>query len=382
MSSSPTAFTILITDNQSVPIQRGNLKGLAYNVRFSTMLPGGCANFSCNVPGDYFSLTDHPEYISFNYKIQVLSGGIVVWSGRLEDASLSRDRSGWKWTISGKGFAANLDDQQYTSQDVSGLTTDAIVSNVISSLTQQIDASSITGTGFTLSGAAAINLKMLSSAQILSWAAMFGNSTYTDMIWYVYPDDDGTVRITFKPRPLVHDLLVTTRSFSHIGFKLMGRGIANRILMQYNGGGSTVAVNDTDLQGAGPIGYNVIRTARFFLPEISQSADASQAAQTLLNLMKEPRMSTDSFQCGADVLFRDAYGQEVPLHLVRAGQFLRFEDVIHNESWCIEALIVETDYDEAARTLTVKPETFDNVMERVVAKAVEILNGRHTVYAP
>lgn len=383
-----TKFTIIIQDNQSTPIERANLKGIASNVRISTMLPGGCSVASFEVPGSEFGVLTTPEYVSWNYKVRFLDAGVEFWSGRLDDAQLSRRASGWWWRITAKGFFANLDDQQYLSQDVSGLQTSSIIANVIASLTQQIQTTSITATGFTLSGAAAINLKMLSAAQIVSWAAMFGDSQFREQIWYVYPDSDGTVRFTYKPRPTTPDLECSVRGFRDVSFRMMGRNIANRVIAQYNAGASTVMKEDTDLQSAGPLGYNVIRSARFFVPEVSQSADAQQAAQVALNMLKYPRMSADAITTGPQTTFRDANENIVPLHMVRSGMLLKFDDVppattqqdgVGFNNYC---MIVGTDYDEATQTLTIRPETYDNVIDKMIAKSYEILVGRHTVYTP
>lgn len=375
-------FAFSIFDTQSPAVSRELPRDRITGVRFTTVHPGGCGELSFRVPA---STRVVPIWAGYNFEVRVLDGGDVFWSGRMDDLTAHRGPDGEWWQVGVHGFAVNLDDQVYTSQDVNNTQTSTIVTNGLSSLTQQIDANSITATGFTLSAATAVNLKLLTAAQVAQWVKQFGDSSNNPQVWYVYPDTDGTVRFTLKDRPTTPDVVGSAADFTVVDFGLRGRQLANRVVVMYNAGASFVTVNDTTLQGAGPAGWNLIRTAIAVIPEITQSADATQAANAILTQVKSARMAASNLALKPPYRILDSNGQYLAPWRARAGTLFQFRDIDPAEGYLgtlaynNSFLVAGTSFDEDSQALTITPESYDLTLEQIVARVRALLRGRHTV---
>jgi hypothetical protein len=83
-------------------------------------------------------------------------------------------------------------------------------------------------------------------------------------------------------------------------------------------------------------------------------------------------------------VFRDANDQAVAAWWLRAGYLFRFRDVDPGEAagatlgFLNSFLIDETEYDEDTATLTLRPESFDNLVESSIAAVRGVLGGRLT----
>lgn len=379
-------FSIEIEDNQSTAVSRGEFKDRVEHLRFSTSLPGGC--FECEFK-IYAAINYAPDYLGINYKLFVRDGGTVFWVGRMEDFVAHRGSDGEYWTVKSLGYGVNGNDQKYTTRDVSNQQTSVIVSDVRTNLMPQVTQASITATGYTLSNATAITLKLLSGHEVINWAALFGDSSDNPQIWYVYPDDNGDARLTYKPRPTFADALMRSRDADLIEYGLLTRRLFNKTTVQYNAGAATASENDTTLQGAGPAGWNFTREGRLFLPEITQSADATQAAQVAMTTLKNARLGARTIQLKPSAALLGSpkagqYWESLPLHRVRAGMLVQITDLIPRKSpltnldFLNSFLIVGTSYDEDSQVLTITPESYDYHLSMIVARAGNLLEGRHT----
>ena len=375
-------FSILILDSQTVPQPRADLKQDAYGLQFSTLLPGGCnaCTFRVRAPIRFV-----PPYLGYGYEVRLLDGQGVFWSGRMEDILPHRGANdGEYWEVTALGFAVNLDDQIYTSQDVNGTVTSAIASGAVSSLAPQIDVRTVTASGYTLSAASAVNLKMLTARAVVNWAAQYGDTSFNPQIWYVYPTDKADVEFVLKPRPSTADLLTRLDDMDLFEGGISGQRLANRVIVEYNAGASTVTVNDTTLQGAGPAGWGFVKSYYLFHPEITQSADATQLANAVLEALTTIRLAARSIRMLPGVRFLDAAGAAVNPWRVRSGQLLRITDIVSadvgvgNLTWNNSLLLVGTEYDEDSQGLTLTPENHDLTLQQVVAQAVALFRGRHT----
>ncbi|MCX6022955.1 MAG: hypothetical protein NTZ05_14735, partial [Chloroflexi bacterium] len=168
-------FDILIYGTESSPVYRGNLGPRAVGLRLSWIHPGGCDTCAFRV---YAPINFVPAWIGKFFKVLVVDGGEVIWAGRLEEPLAHLGPDGRYWNIAAKGYAVNLDDQSYVSENVRNTPTGDIVAGVITDLTQQIAATSITATGYTISNAADVNLTSLKAHAAVNWARTFGDSSY------------------------------------------------------------------------------------------------------------------------------------------------------------------------------------------------------------
>lgn len=372
-------FAINIYDTNSVHLL--DIGPLAEQFKVSTVLPGGCARASWRVPHPAFVI---PDWAGFNYRVDILDERGIFWAGRMEDLVAIRDSRGEWWEIGCSGFGVNGDDQAYTAQDVNGLQTSAIVTNAISSLMPQIGATSIDATGVTLSAASAITLKMMKGGQVIGWASQLGDSSNNAQIWYVYPDADRTIRLTYTDRPTSTGVHLSLLQLANARFGLSGRQVANRIIVQYNGAASTVTVNDTVLQAAGA--WNLITAKMGIYDEITQSADATQLANALLTKLKILRMSATSLRVNPDAVITDGDDAPIALWRVRAGQLCRLTDVtaafMSNDqiSFNNSFLIVGTEYSEDDQSLVITPESYDTYLQIETARARQLMEGRHTIH--
>lgn len=381
----PAPFAIIIYDNQATAVSRGNIGPLAHHLSLSSTIPGG--NGQCR-----FRLAAPiglvPDFLNFNYEVRVSDAGEVFWSGRIEDLIAHRDGAGEYWEVTAYGFGVNLEDQIYGSaQNVQNVVTSTVASNTLTNA-PQIDVSTITASGFTIANTAAVNLKMMTMSQVVNWAARFGKSaTYDGYLWYVYPDADGTVRFTFTTRPTTTTYALRLPDCELVEFGLVGRRLANRVVVQYNDGASVATQNDTALQGAGPAGWNLLRTLQEFVPEVVNSADATQIANALLTRYKQKYMGARSIQLKPSALILDGNGQRIEPWRMRAGYLAQILDVDAAQGasgtlgFTNSFLVQETVWDQDSQTLSLIPEYRDLSPQAAFAQLFAVLRGRHTMQA-
>jgi len=156
----------------------------------------------------------------------------------------------------------------------------------------------------------------------------------------------------------------------------------------YNSGASYVTVNDTDLQADGPEGWGFVKTFAVVIPEISQSADATQAANAILTAAKALRMTATSLKVKAGEghpVFYGSNGQPAKPWRLRAGQLFHLRDVdpgvgaSTNLAFLNSFVVAGTEWDEESRTLTLTPESYERALERAAATVRNLLLGRHQV---
>ena len=373
----------IIYDNQSVPVFRKDLLGIASDIQVSTILPGGCNEVSLKVFAGKKLPNAIPDWMGFNFEMRVSDEEGFYWSGRLDDFGYGINREGFHWLATARGFGVNLDDQYAPTVNVQNTQTSQIVADAITNYTEQIDATSITATGVTISNTTAVNLKLMTAAQLIKWAREFGDSSLTEQLLTVYPDNDGTVRLTFKPKPSTYDLYAWVQDFDTVEGQLTGRLLANEALVQYNAGASTVTVSDTALQGAGPAGWGLTRIVRLMMNEVTQAGDATQIANAKLAKHKTARVSAVNLQLKPQAKIRNVNNQIVLPNRVRAGQTMRLVDFDvqqspwSNLSFAKEFVIGETNWDDTGQILTIVPESLELETESMLAKLYEVLEGVH-----
>ena len=369
---------IVILDTQSPAVERADLRAAVSGLRVETCMPGGCHICTFRV---YAPITFVPTWVGLGYEVRLYDTLGIFWAGRMTEAMAHRSGGADWWDITAYGFGVNLDDQLYTSQDVNGLGTSAIFSAMITALTQQIDVTTTSGaTSHTLSAAAAVLLKMLPAKIIAGWLSKFS----ADLIWYVYPQDDGDIEATLKDRPTTADLYIGLDDIEDYEGGLMGQSYANRVIVEYNAGAAADTVNDSAAQGAGPTGVGYIRAAYLYLPEVSQSVDATKAANALLSMSSTPRMASHAMELAPGARIIDSNGQRVDPWRVRSGQLLQVAGLVTETaalgelSWNNSCLLVHTSYDEEHDQLSLVPEGHDMSLDNIVALAASLLKGRHT----
>lgn len=378
-----SAFTILATTNETTP-QTFDLGERAEGLRFTTAHPGGCGVCSFTLPAEFGEQLSVPPYLGFNFRVDLLDGSEYFWSGRMGPPTLRYSPAGLSWQIEARGYGIALNDQFDQTRNVSGLQTSQIVLNAINNLGPGNWETSITATGVTLSSATAVTLTRLSAMGEIAWAMRFSDASETPQVFYVYPDPDGTVRFTFKPRESAESYTASLLDFETAEFGANEFGLANKITVQYNGGSSFAAVSDTTLQGIGPNGWNLVKEAIEVMPELTQSADALQAAEALLAAKKVLRLAPRgpmTVKTGA--LLLDSNGQEVKPWRIQAGRVMRLVDVSPSATadsslaFQNSFQIAETDFQEDGQVLTLVPESFDVYIERSIAQVYSLLTGRH-----
>ena len=385
-------FQLLVYDLQSTPVFRGDLaaggEGLypAQHVSISNILPGGneACSFRLPISGSPWAM---PAILGKFYELRVLDAESIFWIGRMEDFKLHIGRDGMYWDVTAYGYGVNLDDQAYTAQNVAGVATGTIADNAITNLTQKIGARSVTATSVSISAATAVNLKLLKASVVVNWAAKFGDSAFNPQIWYVYPDADATVRFTFKDRPATPDLYISAQDMDLLDFGLLGRQLGNRVIVQYNDGASAVTRNNTALQGAGPNGWNFIKAVNVFAPEITQSADANQLGDAVLQKVQTTYMFASNVSLRPNARIVDSNGQLVKPWRVKAGQLVQLTDIIPAEGALTNLtfnnsfLVARVAWDEDRQALSLTPESQEPTIYSIVAQAKSVLAGRHTVQA-
>ena len=383
-----SAFSVVVTNNHATPVgyELPDVEGL----RFTTVSPGGCGVLSFRLPPQNEALAV-PPYLGFDYKVEVWDAGVCIWSGVMDPPSLVMDaRDSYHWEVTATGWGVLLSAQFDNTQNVQNQQTSTVVSSAITNLVPEFArtgfATSITATGFTLSNTAAINLAWLTGVAQITWAGRFGDSSDARQVFTVYPDDDGTVWFTFAPQSTTPDYSVQIRDAA--GARLGGNrhAYANRATVRYNGAASSVSSNDTTLQGEGPAGVDHIHELLWVLDELTQSADATQAANALLEAHKALRLAPNGpMVLSFSTTVHDADGQLVKPWRIRAGNVMLLTDVLATEApdtnlalWP-QFLIAETDVNEEAQTVTLTPESFETYMERQVSMVYALLQGRHTL---
>lgn len=375
---------LIIYDNQSTPVFRKDLVGVSSDVYISTILPGGCNEVGLKVFAGKKLPNAIPDWMGFNFEMRVSDEEGFYWSGRLDDFGYGINREGFHWLAVARGFGVNLDDQYAPTVNVQNTAIETIVANAITNYTEQIDTTSITSTGVTISNVTAVNLKLMTAAQIIKWAREFGDISNAEQLMTVYPDDNATVRLTFKPKPSTYDLYAWVQDFDTVEGQLTGRLLANEALVQYNAGASTVSVADATLQGAGPAGWGLTRIVRLMMNEVTQVGDATQIANAKLTKHKTAKITAVNLQLKPQAKIRNANNQIVNPWRVRAGQTMRLVDfdvqqsVWSNLSFPRDFTIGETNWDDTSQVLTIVPESLELETESLLAKVYEVLEGRHS----
>lgn len=358
-----------------------------WGLRYTTVLPGGCGECTFNLPANPQRFMSPPSIWGYNFRVDLYDAGDMFWSGRMEDLELHKGADGVHWTIRSLGYGINLNDQVYTSQNVGATETSTIISSAISSLAPQIGATSITATGFTLASAT-VTMKMISAGAMIAWAAKYGAATtYDPQVWYVYPDSDGTIRFTFQDRPTTVSIKGLVADFEEADFALFGKNLYNVAQVQYNGAASTLTDSATNAaqQGAGPGGWGVVKHLIAVLPEITNSADATQAAAAMMTQFGTPRIAATSLKTSRTIdqlNLRDSNNERVNPLRIRSGTLMQFLDMpdtageYQGIQWANTFLIAGTDYDEDSQTLTITPEGYDNSSQKLLAKVDYLLRGR------
>ena len=355
-----------------------NLGPRARGLRATQVLPGGCGMATWRI---FDSIRYPPPYLGIGYEVRLTDGAGVWWSGRMEDFRSDSGADGPFWDIAAYGWGvAGADDGIYTIKDLSNTATSTVVANGITDLMQNIDIQTITASGYTISAATAVSAKMLTGGALFKLMGQFGNSSNSPMIWVAQARNNGDVEFFFKLRPTTTDILGRRRDANPAPFGLVGRQLANRVIAEYNSGASTVTVEDTALQTA----WGFTRAKAIFVPEITQPADATQIATSVLTDSKVARMGAVSAHYTFDALFTDSNRRRVPPWRVQAGMLFQFADVSPAAkasgglAYSNSMLIAGVEIDEDARTVVLAPESYDMTSELAVARAMRLLEGRHT----
>lgn len=373
---------VLVFANDGTASPRANLTSLIYNLHATTVHPGGCENASFKFKVPFAGSLVFPEFLGFNFELQLWDSMGCYWIGRIEDFEYDIQGDTVEWSVVAKGYGVNLDDQAYTSKNLQNTLTSTGVSNTLTDLTSQIDTFDITATGFTISNATAVTLKMQRASQMVNWLKRLGDAAHTYQVWYVYPDVNANVRFTFKPRPTAHELEAHLNDFTHNSGGLAGRRLYNSTQVQYNAGASTVTADDAALQAIGPTGWNLKKTLILFMNELTQGVDAQQVADTALAYFKTAKITSRRLiaQHGIEVL--DANKQIVELTRFRAGLLFKYADLnvpqspVTNVSLANTFLIAATDWDEDALILTITPESLDQLLDSIIGQSQIMLSGR------
>lgn len=383
---------IRVRNNYSPPVTLEAPRRMgAYGLRYSTQLPGGCAECTFNIPVSSQSAEDYmvpPSIFGYNYRVDLVDNSEVFWSGRMEDLELHKGTDGIYWTIRAVGFGVNLTDQVYQTQNVNNVETSTVIQNAVTSLAPQIASYSITASGFTLSNTAAITLRAMTAGAVVAWASRFGDASLNPQQWYVYPDSDGTIRFTWEDRPTTAAIQAMISDFHEADFALYGKNLFNRVVSQTANGVTYVQTETTasqTLQQAGPAGWGIIKTFLAVLPETVNAIDHDQLGKTLLSQFGTPRIAATSLKTGKSVdqlNMRDTYGRVVDPIRIRAGTLMSFVDMpdtagaYNGIQWNNTFVIAGTDYHEDTQTLTVTPEGYDNTAQKLFAKVEYLLRGR------
>ena len=364
---------VYISDNQSTPYPVAHLSDVVEGLRFSRQLDGGelSCSFIVREPTQFV-----PTWIGPNFDVRIVSeDGQHAWRGRMEEAYAVENENEEYWEITAVGYAANLDDRIDTSENVSGLATDVIVTNFLTNHTQQIDVQSVSATGVTLSAATAITLTNEKGYGHVNFAKRFGFSDDMPAQWYVKTQADGDREFLFEKRPTAASYFIYRRDWTNARRGFTFKEYANRVVVEYNSGASVVTVDDTTAQGAGPAGVGVIRTAFISIPEITQAADATQAGEALLTKLKTLRMNARSISIRPNAIILDDQGLEVKPYMVQIGKIMQVVDVVSGAAamntlaWNNSFVIVGMEWDDDTQTLNLTPESFDSSMSMVIAKA-------------
>ena len=364
------------------PVTTYELGQRATGVRFTTQHPGGCAEFSCLIPAEFGEQLAIPPYVGYNYRVDVIDSNGYVWSGRMSYPALVRSLQGYAWRVNARCYGVSLSDQLSTTTNLQNTQTSDAIVTILTSLAPDIAATSITATGFTVSNTAAVNLARVTPAMLIAWAQRFGDSAYNPQTMTVYPDTDGTIRLTFGPRATSADVIgaLSESESAEIGDE--ESDYANKVTVQYNSGASYVSVSDTTLSGQ----IGLVKEYAIVIPEISQSVDATQAANAVLTAKSKLRIAASGplvYRAGASLTL--AAGTLTPIHRVRSGQIFRFTDVdpyqssASNLAFFNSFMIAQTSYDEDAQRLTITPESYLLYLQRSVATVYSLITGRHQI---
>jgi hypothetical protein len=377
-------FSWLVYDNQATPVLRGEISRQITEARWENVSPGGCGDCTFKFHRPVSFTPNELSPLGFNYDLRINDGERTFWRGRIEKVRAHRGPSGQYYNVTARGYGVALSDKIDATRNVSNKLASTIVSEAITNLGQQIDGTSITATNYTLSAATAINLEFMNANQQIFWASKISNTGFDQQLFSVYPNINGDRIAFFRARPTVPDLEANFSDFIDLESGFDGEFAANRVDLSYISG-SSVQVNSTALQGAGPSGWGIIKSLPQFMQELTQSVDGTQAANTALAISSILKLVASSLRCQSNTVFRDSNGQRVPLHRIRAGQLLKLNGIITsigsgtNLTFSNSALIIKTTYDEDAQSLTIVPESFENRLESLLGGSKQALAGRHSV---
>lgn len=378
-----SALSIAVFDNSSPRVFREDIGPLVSRLRLTTLIPGGCGLLTADLPAEGFV---PPDYIGFGYKVEASDGQGIFWSGRMGMPELVFGTGGLVWHIVAKWWGVAMHDRIDTNRNVQNDEVSTQVSDIISTLVPAIDTIEVTATGFTFTNTAAINLERMNAADQIMWLAKFANTTYDPQQLTVYPNSRGDIVFKFAPVSTTADIICSLSDFESGSFGGNDDGLANRVTIQYNGGASYATVNDVDLQAAGAVGWNLIKEFVVVLSEISNSTDATQAANAILTARKSLRLAANGqFVAKSASRFLDAYGNAIQPHRVRAGMLVQLRDVqpyrqsLSNLAFLNSFRIAETDWSEDDQSLLLVPESFDAYLERSIAQVYALLSGFHTI---
>ncbi len=369
-------FGISITSNATTAYTWDGLEHLVSGLRFTTVIPGGCGEASCRLDTPTSGPFVIPEFIRPNYRFDITRNGRYVWSGRLEAPHLHFGDSGAWWELVARGYGVVLSDAVTASTNARNTLSSTVVSNAVAGLSS-FGTTTITATGFTFTNTADITLSNFTTAQIISWAARFGDTSYNPQVWYVYPQDNGTVEFTFGPRPSAASVTGYVRDFDGCTFGYDMQDAGNKATIAYTGGNSSQ--NNTTLQGVGPDGWNFTKELLRAIPELTNATDAAQAAQVLLTNYQNLRMAASSpmtYKRGRG--FDDANQYNLDPWFVRSGFLMQFVD-IESADFVNSFLIAGTQYDEDSQTLTITPESYAQLIDQSVATVEAVLSGVYAI---
>lgn len=382
-------FGISITNRQATPVSWPDIGPLAEKLRFTTVSPGGFGVCTFRLPADPDAALVAPPYLYPFNKVLLFAPRSVecIGAGRITAARLHGGGQSRWWDVTVEGYGVALGDTIISSLNVRNTESSAAVLSAVTGI-GEFDDLAITATGFTFSNSADITLRGMTAGAVLAFLSRFGDSGLNPQQWTVYPDSAGNIVFTWGPRPTTAAVEAYLSEFTSYEFGSQTRVLGNEADVLYNNGVSLASVSDTDLQAAGPDGFGLVRALALTLPQLTDSADATQAANALLAATSALRMSATSLVATTQTNYYRPLvsgGSEpgTPLEpwRIRAGTLFRLRDVPTRSApgtlaFTDSFTIVETDYDEDSRTLRIIPESFDLLLERSVAQVRALLSGR------
>lgn len=369
----PTDTIGIIIDGQG---RRFGFDPTMANFNMTTVSPGG--------DGEAHWEVDWPGAISavlapVGARVELWDAAGRYWVGVLEEVELEAGPKSKHFRFTALGYMATCSDQSFPISVtwLAGTAIEAIFTNARDALCPQVSGRNdmITATGRTFVADGLKDYRGQSAVRVWNDLSYMGNAGDEKLLWHIQTPPDGSYPpgLEVVPRPTVPTYYITLAETQAAPFAWKRSSVENRVTILWaqtpvsgetNATEEVVIVDDTNSQGAYPLGIGAIRDHYVSMTgSIGSAADATALANTYLKLSGPLRPQGNQIKVQFPNRVKLADTTPVAPWRVRAGKVIEITGLDTGDPFMKTEplLIVETQWDEPSHVLTLTTERHETL---------------------